>query len=266
MNANGDGMAQQARETGTLGKLMVLLDLVTHADAPLRFTDILSLAGQPRGTLHRQLGHLVEEGLLELDGDGRYAPGLRLLDFAARSWARNEFRLIAEPHLVDLQQATGETVHLGVLRGQSIIYLDKVEGRQPVRMYSQIGNASPCYCTGVGKAALSLLPAESLADLLAGVNFTRFTAATHASPASLLAEIREIADQGYAFDREEHEAGIRCIAAPIWSEDRTFLGGVSITGPAYRLSMELLAQWVVPVQRAAGRIMEGMRIRLGPRR
>jgi hypothetical protein len=52
MDSNGGGAAQ-ARETGTLGKLMVLLDLVTHADAPLRFTDILALAGQPRGTLHR---------------------------------------------------------------------------------------------------------------------------------------------------------------------------------------------------------------------
>jgi DNA-binding IclR family transcriptional regulator len=265
MDSNRDGI-MQARETGTLGKLMVLLDLVTHADAPLRFTDILSLAGQPRGTLHRQLGHLVEEGLIEVDVDGRYAPGLRLLDFAARSWARNEFRLIAEPHLADLQQASGETVHLGVLRGSSIIYLDKVEGRQPVRMYSQIGNASPCYCTGVGKAALSRLPAESLANLLADLSFTRFTASTHVSAETLLAEIREIANLGYAFDREEHEAGIRCVAAPIWSEDRTFIGGVSITGPAYRLSMELLRQWAVPVQLAAGRIMEGMRIRLGPRR
>jgi len=265
MNSGGDSMAQ-ARETGTLGKLMVLLDLVTHADVPLRFTDILSLAGQPRGTLHRQLSHLVEEGLLELDGDGRYAPGLRLLDFAARSWARNEFRLIAEPHLADLQRATGETVHLGVLRGSSIIYLDKVEGRQPVRMYSQIGNASPCYCTGVGKAALSLLPAPSLADFLSGLNFTRFTASTHVSVETLLVEIREIADQGYAFDCEEHEAGIRCVAAPVWSEDRTFIGGISITGPAYRLSMELLHQWAVPVRQAAAEIMEGMRIRLGPRR
>ena len=54
------------RETGTLGKLMVLLDIVTHADGPMRFTDILSVAGQPRGTLHRQLGHLTEEGLLEV--------------------------------------------------------------------------------------------------------------------------------------------------------------------------------------------------------
>ncbi|AHG44254.1 IclR family transcriptional regulator [Rhizobium leguminosarum bv. trifolii CB782] len=265
MTLNSDSMAQ-TRETGTLGKLMVLLDLVTHADAPLRFTDILALAGQPRGTLHRQLSHLVEEGLLEFEGDGRYAPGLRLLEFAARSWARNEFRLIAEPHLADLQQATGETVHLGVLRGQSIIYLDKVDGRQPVRMYSQIGNASPCYCTGVGKAALSLLPADLLADLLAGLSFIRFTASTHLSAESLLAEIREIANQGYAFDREEHEAGIRCVAAPLWSQDRTFIGGISITGPAYRLSMELLSQWAVPVQLAAGRIMEDMRIRLGPRR
>ncbi|WP_037095061.1 IclR family transcriptional regulator [Rhizobium leguminosarum] len=265
MTSNSDGMTQ-TRETGTLGKLMGLLDLVTHADAPLRFTDILTLAGQPRGTLHRQLSHLVEEGLLELDGDGRYAPGLRLLEFAARSWARNEFRLIAEPHLANLQQATGETVHLGVLRGQSIIYLDKVDGRQPVRMYSQIGNASPCYCTGVGKAALSLLPADLLADLLAGLSFVRFTASTHLSADSLLAEIREITDQGYAFDREEHEAGISCVAAPLWSQDRTFIGGISITGPAYRLSMELLSQWAVPVQLAAGRIMEDMRIRLGPRR
>jgi DNA-binding IclR family transcriptional regulator len=232
----------------------------------MRFTDILAVAGQPRGTLHRQLGHLVEEGLLELDADGRYAPGLRLLDLASRSWARNEFRLIAEPHLRALQQATGETVHLGVLRGTSIIYLDKVEGRQSVRMYSQIGNASPCYCTGIGKAALSRLPAEALPELLSGLSFTAFTASTHTNSETLFSEIDEIARSGIAFDREEHEAGIRCVAAPVWSEDRSFVGGVSITGPAYRLSMELLQEWAVPVRMAAKEIMDGMRIRLGPRR
>ena len=103
---DGSNEMTQQRETGTLGKLMVRLDLVTHADRPLRFTDILAAGGQPRGTLHRQLGHLLEEGLLEIDGDGRYSPGLRLLELASRSWARNEFRLIAEPHLNALQQLT----------------------------------------------------------------------------------------------------------------------------------------------------------------
>ena len=253
-------------DTGTLGKLMVLLDLVTHAERPLRFTDILAQAGQPRGTLHRQLGHLVEEGLLELDADGRYSPGLRLLDLAARSWAKNEFRLIAEPHLRALQAMSGETVHLGVLRGTSIIYLDKVEGQQSVRMYSQIGNASPVYCTGVGKAALSVLPDATVAALAAAIPFQRFTEHTLASAESLLAELADIRREGCTFDREEHEQGIRCVAAPIWTADHSLVGGVSITGPAYRLTMERLAEWAGPVRAAAESIMEGMRIRLGPRR
>jgi DNA-binding IclR family transcriptional regulator len=259
---DGSNEMTQQRETGTLGKLMVLLDLVTHADRPLRFTDILAAGGQPRGTLHRQLGHLLEEGLLEIDGDGRYSPGLRLLELASRSWARNEFRLIAEPHLNALQQLTGETVHLGVLRGASVIYLDKVEGRQPVRMYSQIGNASPVYCTGVGKAALSVLPDERLNPLIAEVTFTPSTRTAE----TLLAEMEEIRRTGTAFDREEHEVGIRCVAAPIWSEDLSFVGGVSVTGPAYRLTMERLNEWADPVRQAAARIMSGMRIGLGPRR
>ena len=68
----GDDMREnrRGRETGTLGKLMALVDLVALADCPMRFTDILSLSDQPRGTLHRQLSHLVEEGLLETDRDG----------------------------------------------------------------------------------------------------------------------------------------------------------------------------------------------------
>lgn len=253
-------------DTGTLGKLMALLDLVTHAERPLRFTDILAQAGQPRGTLHRQLGHLVEEGLLELDADGRYSPGLRLLDLAARSWAKNEFRVVAEPHLRGLQAMSGETVHLGVLRGTSIIYLDKVEGKQSVRMYSQIGNASPVYCTGVGKAALSVLPQAGLADFAASLRFQRFTAHTLETPDALLAEVESIRQQGYAFDREEHEQGICCIAAPIWTSDHSLVGGISITGPAYRLTMERLLEWAEPVRQAAASIMEDMRVRLGPRR
>jgi len=147
MSSSGDSMAQAddkgasgdtsvPRDTGTLGKLMVLLDLVTHADAPLRFTDILALANQPRGTLHRQLGHLVEEGLLEFDAEGRYAPGLRLLDFASRSWARNEFRLIAAPHLAALEQV--QDAPIGVYRDEQP---EDVANR--VRLLEPLGQRNP---------------------------------------------------------------------------------------------------------------------------
>ncbi|MBB3608472.1 IclR family transcriptional regulator [Rhizobium sp. BK602] len=260
------GDVGRVRETGTLGKLMALLDLVALADRPMRFTDILSLSDQPRGTLHRQLSHLLEEGLLEVDRDGRYLPGIRLLSLASRSWARNEFRAVAEPHLRLLQEKTGETVHLGVLRGTEVIYLDKVEGRQSVRMYSQIGNASPAYCTGVGKAALSVLDDPDVEARLAGVAFHPYTDHTHRDVAGLLTDIAAIRRRGYAFDREEHESGICCVAAPIRSEDGNMLAGVSVTGPAFRVTSEKLQEWAPLVRAAAAAIMQDMHNRLGPKR
>ncbi|KJS16989.1 MAG: IclR family transcriptional regulator [Hoeflea sp. BRH_c9] len=252
-------------DTGTLGKAIAVLDIVASADQPMRFTDILALSDQPRGTLHRQLSNLVEEGLLSLGRDHSYSVGIRLLKFAARAWAGNQFRVIAEPHLRALHDLTGETVHLGVLRGNEVIYLDKVESRQAVRMYSQIGNASPVYCTGVGKAGLSALPDADLRTVVATIKFRRFTDSTLTTPDALLKEIEVIRASGNAYDREEHEPGIRCVAAPIYSADRSFVGGLSVTGPAYRISMELLESWAVLVRNAAGAIMDDMGARLGPR-
>lgn len=253
--------------TGTLGKLMAVLDLVAEADKPLRFTEILARSDQPRGTLHRQLSHLVEEGLLEIGRDMTYAPGIRLLNLAARAWSRNDFRIMAEPHLRALNELTGETVHLGVLRGATIIYVDKVEGQQSaVRMYSQIGNASPAYCTGIGKAALSVMPDDALAAVVGQIRFHAFTASTHRDREELLADIGMIRARGYAFDLEEHENGICCVAAAIRSEDRAFFAGISVTGPAYRVKRSDLEGWAPDVRAAASRIMDEMHGRLGPRR
>jgi len=164
-----------------------------------------------------------------------------------------------------LHDLTGETVHLGVLRGNEVIYLDKVESRQAVRMYSQIGNASPVYCTGVGKAAMSALPDAELRDLVATIKFHRFTESTLITPDTLLSEVGTIRQSGNAYDREEHEPGIRCVAAPIYSTDRSFVGGVSVTGPAYRIPAETLESWAGLVRDTANSIMDDMGARLGPR-
>lgn len=252
--------------TGTLGKAMDVLETVALADRPMRFTDVLAVSGQPRGTLHRQLSHLVQEGLLELRPDHAYVPGLRLLKLASASWARNEFRAVAAPFLDVLHRETGETVHLGVLRGREIIYLDKVESRQAVRMNSQVGNASPAYCTGVGKAALSVLDSEALEAVLKVTEFRRFTPQTITGRTQLLAELGEIRQSGIAFDREEHEPGIRCVAAPVFDAGRSLVAGVSVTGPAYRVGQTELDDWAPRVRKTAGAIMAELAARLGPQR
>ena len=268
MKKTSHGTAQGAgdgRDTGTLGKAIEVLDIIASASEPLRFTDVLRLAGQPRGTLHRQITNLVAEELITVNRDQSYGVGPRLLQFAWRAWAGNQFRSIAEPHICQLHEATGETVHLGILRGTDVIYLDKVESRQNVRMVSQIGSTAPAWCTGVGKAALSALPDDELRARIAAIHFTRFTPHTIADPRSLMDEIYNIRREGNAYDREEHEVGICCVAAPVHAAERCLFAGVSVTAPSYRITPEILQSWASITRLAAASIMADLAIKLSPR-
>jgi len=257
--------AQASRDTGTLGKAMAVLQIVANAPHAPRFTEILQQSNQPRGTLHRQLSNLVEEGLVIVRPDQSYELGLKLLTYAARSWAGSEFRTIAEPHLKRLQAETGETVHLAVLQGAQVIYLDKVQGTQALRLHSQIGNASPAYCTGVGKAALSVLDDKTLSKRIAETKFFRHTEHTLTTAKALRAEIAAIRETGVAYDREEHEPGIHCVAAPIHSAARSLIGGLSVTGPVFRVDRKQLEDWASVVRSIAQNIMTDLETRLGPR-
>lgn len=259
-------MRKASLQTGTLGKVLTILDEIANSTEPLRFTDLLNRLDQPRGSLHRQLSHLIEEGLLSLNEEtGTYELGVRLLNFAALSWSRNSLRQIAEPFLNELHRRTNETVHLAVLRGERVVYLDKVESCQVVRMHSQIGNTSPVYCTGVGKAMLSVLDPMSAELVAKHLEFKRFTEHTLPNAQALLEELEQIRQQGYAEDREEHELGIRCVAAPIVSANQQLRGGISVTVPVFRLQAGQLEQWQVWVKEAAQQISEHLRLRLGPR-
>lgn len=251
--------------TGTLGKAMDVIEAVADAKSPMRFKDLLAVVDQPRGTLHRQVSNLIDEGLLRVNADHSYELGLRLLKFASNAWAGNRFREIAEPHLQALHERAGETIHLGVLQGNDVIYLDKVESRQSVRMHSQIGNASPAFCTGVGKAAMSLLPDEELEVRIALIDFHAYTSTTLRDADAVRREIADIREKGYAFDREEHEPGIHCVAAPIGSRERAFYAGISITAPVYRVDMDQLEKWAGDVRAAAAAITNDMKLKLGPR-
>ncbi|MEM7299998.1 MAG: IclR family transcriptional regulator [Pseudomonadota bacterium] len=264
-HSSRSGLVGESASTGTLGKAMDVLNIVANASRPPRFTEILQQSDQPRGTLHRQLTNLVAEGLLNQRADQAYELGYTLLRFAARAWAGNEFRSVAHPHLKSLHEMTGETVHLAVLRQNEVVYLDKVEGTQSVRMHSQIGNASPAYCTGVGKAALSVLNERQLEDYIRSVSFHRYTESTIADAADLRSRLAQVREAGFAFDDEEHETGIHCVSSPVYSADLSLIAAISVTGPVYRITRSQLETWAETVRTTAYQIMEDMQARLGPR-
>jgi DNA-binding IclR family transcriptional regulator len=182
-----------------------------------------------------------------------YAPGLRLVRYAHSAWRHSSLAQVAHARLDALASQVGETVHLAQLDSGQVLYVDKRNARTPVEMFSQAGKIGPAYCTGVGKAMLAFLDAGPLEDALRRQSFHRFTDHTFTTPAALKEELARIRARGYAFDDEEHEPGIICIAAPILSRTGRMLGALSVTSTTERTSLSALEKALAPtiVQTAA---------------
>ncbi|HET7313556.1 IclR family transcriptional regulator [Salinisphaera sp.] len=238
-------------------KAIALLALIADSPTPPRFTDLLSASGRPKATLHRLLGALASEGLITLDEPTQtYRPGLRLLELAHRSWLSLDLRSIAAADVDRLTEQTGETVHLAVLDGSQIVYIDKRESGNSLRLFSAIGKRGPLYCTGVGKAILAALAPAALDTLLATTELAGHTPTTITDDTVLRTELAAVRERGCAYDIEEHEQGIRCVAAAIVEASGRIVGGLSVTAPTVRMTgdrMEALGPLVID---AADRIAE----------
>jgi IclR family transcriptional regulator, KDG regulon repressor len=234
--------AQDTRhQDGTVGKALDVLDAVAALGRPVRFAELLAASPHPKATLYRLVQTLTHQGMLRYDpADHCYRLGLRLVRLAHAAWAQSSLAPIARPHLDALSARLGETVHLAQLDNGHVLYVDKRNAARPIDMFSQAGKIGPAYCTGVGKAMLAFLDAAELEQALKRQAFHRFTAHTLTTPAALRAELDAIRAAGLSFDREEHEPGIICIAAPILSAAGRVLGALSVTSLTDRHSLEEL--------------------------
>jgi DNA-binding IclR family transcriptional regulator len=238
--------------TGALDKGLRLLGRISDAPTPLRFVDLLRDTGMPKATLHRLLGALLAHRLIALDPrDQTYLVGLRTLEMAQRSWERMDVRSAASDDILWLGEKTGDTVHLAVLDDTEVVYIDKVESRQHIRMFSAVGKRGPLHCTGVGKAMLAFLEDGRRRELVERLPMKKFTVNTFTARAAFLRHLDEIRTRGYARDLEEHELGIRCAAAPIFDHRGDVVASVSVTAPSFRLTPERLDKIAPSVVQAA---------------
>lgn len=240
---------------GTVGKACDVLDQVAGFQRPVRFGELLADSDLPKATLYRLLQTLTNQRMLSYDTDRQtYTPGLRLVRLAHTAWTQSSLAPVARPYLDALSRALGETVHLAQLDGGQVLYVDKRNAEQPVEMFSQAGKVGPAYCTGVGKAMLAYMSGDPLDQALAMQSYHRFTDGTLADEAALRAELQAIRERGHAFDREEHERGIICVAAPVLTAGGRVLGAVSVTGPTTRTDLNLLETWAPQVRDTASAI------------
>lgn len=240
---------------GTVGKALSVLDQVASYGRPVRFSELLEASDYPKATLYRLLQSLTSQGMLALDPDnGTYALGVRLVRLAHQAWRQSSLAPVARPHVDALSTQVGETVHLAQLDNAQVLYVDKRNASEPVEMFSQAGKVGPVYCTGVGKAMLAWLPEEDQAHVIAQQSFHRFTPQTLCAEDQLRRELVEITNRGFAYDREEHEPGIICVAMPIISQNGRVLGGLSVTSTTERHSLKTLAELVPEISKTIDQI------------
>ena len=229
---------------GTIGKALDVLDLVASIGRPAKFTRLLDASTLPKATLHRLLKTLTRQHMLAYDTESQtYSLGVRLVRLAHSAWQMSSPAPIAKPFIKALSELTHETVHLAQLDNGHVLYIDKYNARRPLNMFSEAGKIGPVHCTGVGKAMMAFLDSDQLKDYVDQQNFHGYTKNTLTDKQAFLDELAHIREDGIAFDNEEHEDNIICIAAPILSKQGRVIGGLSITTSLQRYSLDELRQF-----------------------
>jgi len=255
--ATATPVTAQVAGTASFSKFMHVLQLVADAQEPVNVAALMRASGYPRPTVHRIVAALIAERLLvENERSGMLALGPRLIQLASRSWGRSELRLAAVDELKRLRDLTGETVHLAVPNGSSMVYIEKLESPSAVRMSSRIGTSVSLHATAVGKAYLAALDEAALAPLLQGLPLPRYTANTATDLDALRAQVALTRTRGWSVDNEENEAGIFCFGAVIRGGTGAPVAAISVSTLVFRQKDDPEQAYVAPLLEACRAISE----------
>ncbi len=234
----GEETSVAAKSIGSVARALFILEQFAYDKRTWNILELAEKLAMPASTLHRQLQTLVEQGFLQQEEGGkRYQPGNRLISLSYAVMGRHDLRILARDELEKLSNRVGETIHLCQLNGLEMYYVDKVESSHSVSCTSQIGATIPAHAAGAGKVLLAYGSEEKIDNYCSHLHeFPVYTRNTIRDPEKLRAELRHIRERGYAFDNEEKEEGLFCVAAPIWDANGKIFAALSISGPTFRLA------------------------------
>ncbi len=176
----------------------------------------------------KSLGYVAQEGESE-----KYSLTLKLFELGARALQNVDLVRSADIQMRELSRLTKETIHLGALDEDSIVYIHKIDSMYNLRMYSRIGRRNPLYSTAIGKVLLAWRDRSEVEQILEGVEYKRSTERTITSTEALLKVLDGVREQGYGEDNEEQEEGLRCIGVPVFDRFGVVIAGLSISSRRY---------------------------------
>ncbi|HHW37359.1 MAG TPA: IclR family transcriptional regulator [Bacillales bacterium] len=213
----------------TVVRSMDVLNLfIEHAE--LTFQEIITLSGMPKTSVYRMLMSFEDMGLLEKGADSKYRLGLLFLKFGHLVSTRLDIRKIAYPYMMDLHNDVKEAINLIIREGNEAIYIEKIDTKQKVRLYTAIGRRSPLYAGACSRSILSFLPDSEIKAYIESVELKPFAQGTITDKEILYETIQQARIDGYTISHSELENYTSAVAAPIYNHHGEVVAGISIAG------------------------------------
>jgi IclR family acetate operon transcriptional repressor len=235
----------------SLDRALMLLRVVSEAPG-LSLSELAARTDQSPATVYRALTTLQSHGFVEMEepaqlwhvGGGAFRVGSGFL-------RRTKVAERARQPMDALMRATGETANLGIEHREQVLFLSQVEAQEAIRAFFPPGTLSPMHVSGIGKALLAWYPEARVRDIAARGGLAGFTAQSLTSEAALLADLAATRVRGFAIDDQERAEGMRCVAAAVFNAYREPVAGLSVSGPAFRMSLQDAARIGAEVAQAA---------------
>lgn len=237
-------------------RMMKLLDVLAHHPDPTPLKQVAQESGLHPSTAHRILGAMAQSGFVEREEGGTYRLGIRLLELGSLVKSRISLRETAMPAMLRLHALTGESVNLGIRDGDEIVYVERTSsGRSAVRVVHIVGARAPLHTTATGKLFLAEMGTDGVRDYARRTGLPGSTPASITDVAALEKELDKVRRHGVAFDLDEVEPGVRCIAAGVRDDGGELIAGLSVSTPSERFSPDrapLVREAADEISRALG--------------
>jgi DNA-binding IclR family transcriptional regulator len=239
-------MEKHFLEVQVLQRAMDILEVIGTSSDPVSLKNITEKVRLPKSTVYRILSNLESRGYVCCSNEGGYRLGLTFLTLGQKAERGFELKRLARPHMARLNQLTSESVHLGVLARNRVLYLDSIDSPHSIRLVAQIGGSNSLHCTSLGKALLISHSDEEIRQILAESGMERRTHYTISTPEAFIKEMEVVRRVGFGFDDRESGDDCFCIGAPIYNHLGQVLAAISVSGPISRVSRRTAETIVAP--------------------
>ncbi len=253
--ARAAGRADPARGVQSIGRAFAIMEEIARNRDGIGLAELSKRVGLHNSTTFHLVRTMVSLGYVrQMQDSKRYRIGRPLFALAANALDEIEMTSLATPVLEDLSRETGESSHFSVRMGDDVVVMARTSGPGAFQLTDRVGVVRPAHCTALGKIMLAAMQPEQFEGYVQRAELKARTPSTITTADRLRREIAEVRRSGVAFDDGEFDTEVRCVALPVRDFTGQVTGALGISGPVWRLSIDVLQKRVRLVRSAAERL------------